>query len=232
MRFVKPLRVSLLMACLMLAAAVAGVIGRPPPATRGAAQKFSLEDMVPRQFGRWHEVQPHQLQIVNPQTQQLLDKLYSQLLSRSYVNDSGERIMLSIAYGDDQRGTLQAHKPEVCYPAQGFTLLSSSEADLATPYGPLAVRRLNTQLGPRMEPVSYWFTMGHATISSKLQQRMIELRLALTGQIPDGLLVRISSIDASPSHAYAAHDAFASDLLAAVSVSSRARLTGLGAKPL
>ena len=60
--------------------------------------------------------------MVNPQTQELLDKLYSEVLTRVYVNASGYRIMRSLAYGFDQRGAMQAHMPEVCYPAQGFIL--------------------------------------------------------------------------------------------------------------
>jgi len=51
-----------------------------------------------------------------------LDKLYSQILNRVYVNATGYRIMLLLAYGSDQHGSLQADKPEVCYPAQGFAL--------------------------------------------------------------------------------------------------------------
>jgi EpsI family protein len=55
-------------------------------------------------------------------TQKLRDELYSQFLNRVYVNATGYRIMLLLAYGSDQHGSLQADKPEVCYPAQGFAL--------------------------------------------------------------------------------------------------------------
>src|SRR6267378_4531886 len=90
--------------------------------------------------------------------QALLDKLYSQILTRTYVNSAGYRIMLSLAYGSDQRGSLQAHKPEVCYPAQGFALQANEAASIATSYGAIPVRRLLTSLGARKEPVTYWFT--------------------------------------------------------------------------
>ena len=43
--------------------------------------------------------------------------------------------MLSLAYGDDQRADLTAHKPEVCYPAQGFQLHANKEDGLQTPFG-------------------------------------------------------------------------------------------------
>jgi len=136
--------------------------------------------------------------------------------------------MLSLAYGDDQRADLTAHKPEVCYPAQGFQLHSNAEDELATPFGQIAVRRLNTSLGARKEPVTYWFTVGDRAIRSKLDQRIVEVRLGLTGQIPDGLLFRVSSIDPEPSRAYVEQDKFVAELLKAVSSRDRIRLAGLG----
>ena len=38
--------------------------------------------------------------------------------------------MLSIAYGKNQSDALQLHKPEICYPAQGFTLLAKQNTPL------------------------------------------------------------------------------------------------------
>ena len=140
---------------------------------------------MPRSFGTWRELPAQKVQVINPQTKALLDKLYSQTLSRTYVNSEGYRIMLSMAYGDDQRGALQAHKPEVCYPAQGFTLHSNSPSQLITPYGAIATRQLSTSLGPRREPITYWFTVGNTAIRSKFQRRMLELKMGLTGQIRD-----------------------------------------------
>ncbi|MBX3621814.1 MAG: EpsI family protein [Rhizobacter sp.] len=221
------LRVSIVMACLMVTTAMAAVALRPPPRDKSAAPRYVLEDIVPKRFGDWHELPAEGPIVINPQTQQLLDKLYSQILTRTYVNSDGDRIMLSMAYGDDQRGDLQAHKPEVCYPAQGFTVHSTSSGQLATPMGDIAVHRLSTSQGPRKEPVTYWFTVGDKAVKNKFEQRMVEIRLGLTGQIPDGLLVRISSIDPDPARAFKLHDAFANALLSASSAGNRARLSGL-----
>jgi EpsI family protein len=223
----KMIRVSVVLACLMAFAAVAGIAGRPSSKAADAGPRFVLEDTVPKQFGDWRELPQDGAYVVNPQTKQLLDKLYSQLLTRTYVNSSGNRIMLSLAYGDDQRGDLAAHKPEVCYPAQGFALHSNQEAQVATPFGNIAARRLSTSLGARKEPVTYWFTVGDTAIKNKLQQRMVEIKLGLTGQIPDGLLFRVSSIDGSPANAYGVQDAFVAELLKAASAQSRVRLSGL-----
>ena len=58
------------------------------------------------------------------------------------------------------------------------------------------MRRLTTALGPRNEPVTYWLTVGDQVIKNAFEKRIAEIRLGLTGQIPDGLLFRVSSIDA------------------------------------
>ena len=220
------LRTPVILACLMGLASVTGFVVRPEFTGSVAAPRYVLEDVVPKQFGTWHEVQ-QRVQVVNPQTQQLLDKLYSQVLTRVYVNADGYRIMLSLAYGDDQRGGLQVHKPEICYPAQGFKLNSNVASALSTPFGSIAARRLDTSLGPRKEPVTYWYTVSDTAVQNKLEQRLAEMRARLTGQAPDGLLFRVSSLDDMPDRAYLAHDLFVSDLLKTLAPRDRLRLSGL-----
>jgi EpsI family protein len=220
-----PLAIAL--ACAMVLVSAGSIAARPSQKASAAGSSFSLEDAVPRRFGDWREVQQETAQVVNPQTQQLLDKLYSQILTRTYVNSNGYRIMLSLAYGDDQRGGLAAHRPEVCYPAQGFALLGTSESQLDTPFGAIAARRLNTRLGQRNEPITYWFNVGDTTIRNKFEQRIVEIRLGLSGQIPDGLLFRVSSIDDLPQRGYDMQQAFVLDLLKNVGAKERTRLAGL-----
>ena len=222
---------SLVLAGLMALASAAGIAARPSQKADATGPVFSLDQAIPKQFGDWRELQQESAQVVNPQTQELLDKLYSQVLTRTYVNSKGYRVMLSLAYGDDQRGGLTAHRPEVCYPAQGFALLGLTESTIATPFGPIAARRLSTSLGARKEPVTYWFNVGDTTVRSQWQQRIVEMRLGFLGQIPDGLLFRVSSIDDTPMRAYKMQDAFVNDLLNTVGTEDRTRLAGLrGAK--
>ena len=221
-------RTALLIAGLMFAASIGAIVARPTLKASDLGQAVSLEAMVPKQLGGWHEEQQRYVQVVNPQTKELLDKLYSEILSRVYVNSNGYRIMLSLAYGSDQRGTLQAHKPEVCYPAQGFQLVKNQAGVLATTYGDIPVRRLYTTMRTRHEPVTYWFTVGDRAIEGKLQKRLVELSFGLTGRIPDGMLFRISSIDPDENRAYRQHEDFVKELLAAVSPAARKRLSGLG----
>jgi EpsI family protein len=222
-------RRSIVLTGLMALTAIGGFAIRPSAkANNGGRPRYVLETVVPRQFGDWRELPAETAQVVNPQTQQLLDKLYSQVLSRTYINSAGYRIMLSIAYGDDQRGDLAAHKPEICYPAQGFELNEKFDSPVKTPFGSIDARRLDTSRGRYKEPVTYWFTMGDEAVKSNLERRIVEVRLGLTGQIPDGLLFRVSSPDPQSPRAYGLHDAFVADLLRALSATDRKRLSGLG----
>lgn len=224
----KPQRLSLVLAVLMASASLVGVAARPTVKTGQAAPRFKLEAIVPAQFGDWTYTPDRSVQVVNPQTQALLDSLYSQILTRTYVNARGYRVMLSLAYGDDQRGGLQAHKPEVCYPAQGFKLLSNDAGLLDTGFGSIPVRRLNTTLGARHEPVTYWINVADTHVTNVFERRLLELKLGLTGQVPDGLLFRVSSIDETDSRAFDEHQAFVRELLKAVPDLDRKRLAGVG----
>ena len=218
---------ALTLVALMCIASVAGYGARPSETAEQKGHSISLETLVPKTFGDWTEMQMQGLQVVNPQTRELLDKLYSQILTRTYVNRQGYHIMLSMAYGDDQRGGLQAHRPEVCYPAQGFKLGKVEDGTLATAYGNIDVRRLSTRLGERHEPVTYWLTVGDQVIKSAFDKRMAQIRLGLTGQIPDGLLFRVSSIDDDTQRGYAMQQKFTADMMAAVPAAARKQLSGL-----
>ena len=221
-------RIAFSIAALMFAASVGAIVARPDRKVANLEPAISLHTMIPKQFDDWREDPKQIVQVVNPQTQELLNKLYSETLSRTYVNANGYRIMLSLAYGSDQRGSLQAHKPEVCYPAQGFVVHKNEAGLLATALGDIPVRRLFTTMGARQEPVTYWFTIGDTAVQGKLRKRLVELSYTLTGRIPDGVLFRVSSIDPDEVHAYQMQDHFTNQLMQAVSAIDRKRLSGLG----
>lgn len=225
-------RTAVTLTALMLGAAAAGSALRISPRERGAtAPDFQLDRVIPSRFASWEEQVATQVQVINPQTQELLDKLYAQVLTRTYRDADGYAVMLSIAYGDDQRGGLHAHRPEVCYPAQGFTLQANVAATITTPFGTIAGRRLETRLQQRQEPVTYWFAAGNTVVDNRWQLRLLEARLWLTGQIPDGVLFRVSSIDTDSGRAFDRQQAFVADLLRAIEPRHLARLTGLSAAP-
>ena len=223
----KTSRVAIVLAALMCGVAVGGIAARPSTKAAEKGLGISLEATVPKDFGDWVVLPESGSQVVNPQAQEYLNKLYSQILVRSYVNKAGYMIMLSMAYGDDQRGGLKAHKPEQCYPAQGFKVHKIEDGAVATAFGNIEVRRLNTSLRTRHEPVTYWLTVGDQVIKNGFDKRLAEMRLGLTGQIPDGLLFRVSSIDTDAPRAFAMQQKFIADMMAAVPDEARRQLSGL-----
>lgn len=221
-------RTALILALLMVAASIAACVAKPTAMLAKERPEISLETMIPASFGDWREEPLSHMQVVNPETQELLDRLYSQILDRVYVDESGHRIMLAIAYGNSQHRSLEAHKPEICYPAHGFTVHTNEAHRLETGFGDIPVRRLFTSLQSRTEPVTYWFTVGDFAVQGTTQKRLIDLRYGLTGRIPDGLLFRVSSIDPDPARAYEVQDRFVHQLLQALTAEERLRLAGLG----
>jgi len=134
--------------------------------------------------------------------------------------------MLSIAYGADQTRNNQVHKPEVCYPAQGFQLLGTQKDKTHTDSGDIPVMRVLTRQGPRIEPVTYWIRVGDKIVRGALEQNIARLQFGLRGSLPDGLLFRVSTIEGNPQPAYKLHDAFVGDLLKALTPQERFQLGG------
>lgn len=200
---------------------------RPGEVDRSLPPPIVLEDAIPKQFGPWTQPANQVVQVADPQTVELIRKIYGQVLSRTYVDRHGYGIMLSVAYGADQRGGLTAHKPEICYPAQGFKLEGLEKGSLATPLGTVAVVRLKTSLGARHEPVTYWFTQGNQVVEDQFDRRVAEIKAFFTGQIPDGILFRVSSIDQVPEKAFERQQAFVADLVPLLEAKDLTRLTGL-----
>lgn len=187
---------------------------------------IDLETMIPRAFGDWRELSQNSVQIVDPQQQEMIDSIYTQTLSRTYVNTQGYRIMLSIAYGEDQRDAMQTHYPEVCYPAQGFSLQDKKNGTLTTESGLIPVTRLLTNLGQRHEPVTYWTTVGDRVVRNGIQKKLAEMSYGLNNKIPDGMLIRVSSIDGETTNAYAMQMEFADRMLGALTPEYRKKLNG------
>jgi EpsI family protein len=212
---------------LMAATSVFAHVWRPTLLMASQREKVNLETLVPKQFGNWRELEKTTGQIINPQTSPILQKLYTQTLSRSYANSKGKVIMLSIAYGANQSDGVALHYPEVCYPAQGFQVISDAPAVLDTQFGTIEGKQLMTRLGNRSEPVTYWTTLGDKVVQGGIRTKLAQLEYGFHGLIPDGLIFRVSSIDSNPRKGYADQEQFAQELLATMSSSSRLRLAGL-----
>ena len=211
--------------CMFAAAGMALAL-KPTTKIADSGPAVDLEVLIPKTFGDWKVDETIVPLIADPELQAKLDKIYNQTLSRTYINSRGERIMLSIAYGGDQSDSMAVHKPEVCYPAQGFQILKNRADVLALGAGEIPVKRLLAKQGPRNEPITYWLTVGESVAATGLMWKINQVKYGLTGKIPDGLLFRISSINSDNAAAYSMQDDFARALLQAMPPASRERLIG------
>lgn len=220
--------ISAMTAAVMMASAAAIAMAITP--TRKIVDflpKLDLEASIPKQFGEWKMDERTVGGVVNPQQTEMLNKLYSQVLSRTYYNEKGYRIMLSIAYGEDQRDSNQLHYPEVCYPAQGFQITSRQASELDISGRKIQIRRLESHLSKqRYEPITYWTTVGERVVTGKIQKKIAEMGYGFKGEIPDGLLFRVSSIDIDSARAFEVHGQFVDQLSEVVTQPNFSRIFG------
>ena len=186
---------------------------------------IDLKTVVPKQFGDWRE-EDTASQIINPELQAALNKVYNQTLSRTYINSKGEGIMLSIAYGGDQEDNLQVHIPQGCYRGQGFAVGNVTQHKMATPYGVIPVSRMVATMGNRVEPVTYWIVIGDKTTDTLWSVKRAKLDYALKGIVPDGMLVRVSTITPDADKAYSLEQQFTAAMLTAIPSQERHRFIG------
>lgn len=222
-----PIRLSIVMAALMCIASALVFAARPSGLSTGPQTPPHYEKIVPDAFGDWAAEKRLVGGIVNPQQEALLNQLYSETVSRLYVNRrTGERIMLSLAYGEDQSKQNQVHRPEVCYPAQGFQIAERRIGHLSLGDAQLPVLRLVAKAGSRNEPITYWIRIGDSVVAGYLDQKLEAVKRRLSGQSADGLLFRVSSISGDANSAFETQERFVSQFLSAITPQQRALFVG------
>ena len=186
-----------------------------------------LEAVAPMRFGRWSGRDVSDL--VAPKTPDSLEsRLYSQTLERTYQDAvSGAEIMALVAHGDTQSNELQLHRPETCYPAFGFQIASTAARALPlAPHASLPVRELVATAPGRQENIIYWTRLGDELPVTESEQRLDRVRIALRGDIADGLLARFSLVSEESDLAFLQLQGFIAEFLAAVAPRQRPALIG------
>jgi exosortase B len=186
-----------------------------------------LEQLFPAQFGPWR-LDPAAAALIRPAFEQAKQlQTYDQVLERTYMDDAGRRVMLSVAYGRQQSVGLQMHRPEVCYKAGGFKVQGLTHGELALGGHELAVTRLMASMEGRAEPITYWRLLGDDVVADETHFRLKQLAMGAVGTIPDGMLVRVSTIDDDAPSAYKLQAAFVQAMARSLNEAQRKRVLGL-----
>ena len=212
---------------IMLIGSLLAVVITPSKHISETLPSFDINKSVPKQFGNWKLDEKTIYQQVNAETQAAVNKIYTQLLTRTYINDQGYRVMLTIAYGADQSDDLGVHDPAGCYPAQGFKILDNHEELLHSKFGNIPVRRMNAASLNRTEPVTYWFTVGDHAVNNGWEKKKAQMLYSIKGEIPDGFLFRASSVDQDTDRAYKIQDQFINELIISLKSDFLKRVSGL-----
>lgn len=190
----------------------------------------SLKQIVPLNFGSWRGGESGD--IVIPRTEgSLAARLYSDELGRLYRNvDSDANIgdvMLLAAYGKSQSDSLQLHRPEVCYPANGFAITYRKFVDIRIGQFTIPAVALTAVAGSRIEDIVYWTRLGEALPRTAGEQRTDRLEAAMAGYVGDGVLMRASMVRSDPTNqGFDMLSDFMAQLVAAVAQRDRPALIG------
>jgi EpsI family protein len=215
------MRRSVVIGGLLALTSAGATLAMPKPQVTSASQIPDVENLLPKQFGRW-DIDRNTVPLqVSPDVAQVLSTIYDRTVSRTYVNDKGERIMVSVAYGANQSRALQLHKPEVCYAAQGFRIRDVHKSNWSVAGLNIPTMHLVGQMGPRVEPVTYWMRIGDDIARGWLEQNTVRLKYGTRGQIPDGVLFRVSSIGKEPAQAYELQRQFIEEIVAVMTPEAR-----------
>ncbi len=212
---------TLFVSALMLAVAAGTALVRPitiepPPAP-------DLESMLPEAFGEWRAtaipdtVLPRELEL----------KPGEAVAYRAYRDSLGRVVTLVAAYGPPLGDSVRLHRPESCYVAQGFAILSRSVTPASLDGMEAQIIRLSTTSPTREEAVSYWLRSGSEFVTSPMLAQWQAFRGL---RRLDGALVRVSAAGRQSSH-FEMQAEFLREFAAALGPEGRRVLLGAPAEP-
>ncbi|WP_374591367.1 exosortase-associated protein EpsI, B-type [Aquabacterium sp.] len=185
-----------------------------------------LEKDFPDNVGNWKTDPKVNLSIPNPDTESVIKSIYTDTLSRVYINAAGKQVFLSVAYGKNQAEGHALHYPEVCYPAQGYVITSKQVAPIQLGGVSVPAKHLVAARGAEIEPITYWATVGQKIILNGTQHKMAQVGYGFKGFLADGLIIRVSTIGASPAAEYEVQREFLESLMQSIRPEVRSRVMG------
>jgi len=222
----KSMIASITLGTLMALSGALAKVMTPAEISPALQARVNLETLIPKEFEGWKLESANGGGIVNPAVRGELENIYNQTLSRTYINNEGYRVMLSVAYGGAQKTDMHAHRPEVCYAAGGFDISNKTKTFVDTTIGRIPAMHLVARQGDRNEPITYWIRVGDSLTRGWIEQKLTAIGYGLTGKVPDGLLVRVSSISNDEQESYRIQQNFLTAMLKAVRGEDRFWLVG------
>jgi EpsI family protein len=186
-----------------------------------------MADVLPTTVAGWSSQDVSDL-VAPKEEGSLASRLYGQTVGRLYRQDgTGAEIMMLAAYGATQSNDLMLHRPESCYPAVGYRIVSSEATRVPLAQAAaIPARRLVAEAPDRREAIVYWARLGEHLPVDGRSQRLDRVKTALRGYVTDGLLMRFSGLEQDPAVAFARIEAFIPAFVRATPPAGRPALVG------
>jgi EpsI family protein len=157
----------------------------------------NLEQNIPRTIDQWKEVKsPFLVVPADMGVGNSISSPYDEVMTRIFADDKGRIVTLTLAWGKTQQQEVKVHRPELCYPAQGFSVQKLVDhqfrlgaSGLDDPIG----KRMVAKMDGELELVSYWIRIGSNYSAGAWSTRWNIYQQGMSGVIPDGILVRVST---------------------------------------
>lgn len=219
------------LASILCGAAVAARLAHPT--LHEQVNEPQLETSIPNKIGSWSALASPLTQVsITQGNEPDINQPYDQSVLRTYADDQGHQIGVAVAWGKHQRQEVKIHRPELCYPAQGYAVKrlidhTFSVTSTTTQQPITGKRMIALDRNGSMEVVSYWIRIGSIYSDSAFKTRMHILQEGLAGRVTDGVLMRVSQklpASAEPGQQEAAfqrQEQFAADLVRSVTPATR-----------
>lgn len=144
-------------------------------------------DALPAELNGWHSVEIE------------MDQGVSEMLAadhnvqRAYLHPHGFQIFVYVGYYGTSRGGTPEHTPDVCYPAQGWSILDSRLRRIGGASG-FDLQEFTVEKAGEQRLVHFWYrTERTSGITSVTGLRLSHFLGRLTRNRADGALIRLST---------------------------------------
>jgi EpsI family protein len=163
-----------------------------PQSTAKTIPDAEFKKLIPEKVGGW--TSRSDVELILPPPDELSEKLYENLETRIFEGQGLPPIMFLIAYSSIQRNDVQVHRPEVCYPAAGLPITKNEPGKSQIGNVKLDSRFLIADRDGAQEMILYWTRVGDSYPLDWRSQRVEMAKANLSGAMPDGALIRFSTI--------------------------------------
>lgn len=114
-------------------------------------------------------------------------------VQRAYLHPHRYVVFVYVGYYGTRRGGTPEHTPDVCYPAQGWTVVEATDRTIGGAAG-FDVREFVVEKEGERRLVHFWYRTSHRTgITSIARLRLAHFWGRITRNRGDGALVRLST---------------------------------------